>query len=58
MAAGHQGVRDGRIRHVVESIQSGFLESLTGLDKLHAEGEQALEAVDWEEEGEGADEGF
>lgn len=37
--------------------ESGFLESLTGLDKLHAEGEQALEAVDWEE-GEGADEDF
>jgi len=37
--------------------ESGFLESLTGLDKLHAEGEQALEAVDWEEE-EGADEDF
>ncbi|KAH9979848.1 E1-like protein-activating [Lactifluus volemus] len=36
--------------------ETGFLESLTGLDKLHAEGEQALEAVDWEEEG--ADEDF
>jgi ubiquitin-like modifier-activating enzyme ATG7 len=36
--------------------ETGFLESLTGLDKLHAEGEQALEAVDWEEEG--ADEAF
>jgi len=35
--------------------ESGFLESLTGLDKLHAEGEQALEAIDWEE---GADEDF
>ena len=35
--------------------ETGFLESLTGLDKLHAEGEQALEAVDWEE---GADEDF
>jgi ubiquitin-like modifier-activating enzyme ATG7 len=29
--------------------ETGFLESLTGLDKLYAEGEQALEAVDWEE---------
>lgn len=38
--------------------ESGFLENLTGLDKLHAEGEQALEAVDWDEEGEGADEDF
>ena len=38
--------------------ESGFLESLTGLDKLHAEGEQALEVVDWEEEGEGEDEDF
>ena len=28
----------------------GFLEKLTGLDKLHAEGEDALEAVDWDEE--------
>jgi ubiquitin-like modifier-activating enzyme ATG7 len=35
--------------------ETGFLESLTGLDKLHAEGEQALEAVDWEED---ADEDF
>lgn len=31
--------------------ETGFLETLTGLDKLHAEGEQALEAVDWEEGG-------
>ncbi len=31
--------------------ETGFLESVTGLDKLHAEGEQAMEAVDWEEEG-------
>ncbi|KAH9964020.1 hypothetical protein BJV74DRAFT_870571 [Russula compacta] len=31
--------------------EPGFLEGLTELDKLHAEGEQALEAVDWEEEG-------
>jgi ubiquitin-like modifier-activating enzyme ATG7 len=38
--------------------ESGFLESLTGLDKLHAEGEQALEAVDWEEEEDGADDDF
>ena len=30
--------------------EPGFLESLTGLDKLHAEGEEALEAVNWEEE--------
>lgn len=37
--------------------EAGFLESLTGLDKLYAESEQALEAVDWEEEGEG-DEDF
>lgn len=37
--------------------EPGFLESLTGLDKLHAEGEQALEAVDWEE-GEGAEDDF
>ncbi|KAH9007502.1 hypothetical protein EDB84DRAFT_1553886 [Lactarius hengduanensis] len=35
--------------------ETGFLEALTGLDKLYAEGEQALEAVDWEE---GADEDF
>ena len=27
-----------------------FLESLTGLDKLYVEGDQALKAVDWEEE--------
>ncbi|KDQ19117.1 hypothetical protein BOTBODRAFT_28607 [Botryobasidium botryosum FD-172 SS1] len=36
--------------------QPGYLEQLTGLDKLHAEGEAALESVDWEEEeGEGED---
>ena len=27
-----------------------YLEKLTGLDKLHDEGEAALEAVDWDEE--------
>jgi ubiquitin-like modifier-activating enzyme ATG7 len=31
--------------------ETGFLEALTGLDKLHVEGEQALEVVDWEDEG-------
>jgi ubiquitin-like modifier-activating enzyme ATG7 len=31
--------------------ETDFLEALTGLDKLYAEGEKALEAVDWEEEG-------
>lgn len=36
----------------------GFLEGLTSLDKLHAEDEQALEAADWEEEGEGVDDDF
>ena len=30
--------------------ESGFLESLTGLDKLHAEGERALLATSWEDE--------
>ena len=35
--------------------ESGFLESLTGLDKLHAEGEEALQAVDWEEGSEDED---
>jgi ubiquitin-like modifier-activating enzyme ATG7 len=29
-----------------------YLETLTGLDKLYDEGEAALEAVDWDEEGE------
>ena len=27
-----------------------YLETLTGLDKLHDEGEAALEAVDWDED--------
>lgn len=27
-----------------------FLEELTGLDKLYAGGEEALEAVDWDED--------
>jgi ubiquitin-like modifier-activating enzyme ATG7 len=31
---------------------SKFLERLTGLDKLYAEGEAALDNVDWEEEDE------
>jgi hypothetical protein len=31
--------------------ETGFLEALTRLDKLHAEGEPALEAADWEEGG-------
>ena len=31
--------------------ESDYLEKLTGLDKLHEEGEAALEAVDWDEEG-------
>jgi hypothetical protein len=26
---------------------TGFLEAVTGLDKLHAEGKETLEAVDW-----------
>jgi ubiquitin-like modifier-activating enzyme ATG7 len=29
-----------------------YLETLTGLDKLYDEGEAALEAVNWDEEGE------
>ncbi len=36
--------------------ETGYLEALTGLDKLYSEGEAALENVDWEvdddEEGE------
>ncbi|TFK37809.1 E1-like protein-activating [Crucibulum laeve] len=32
-----------------------YLETLTGLDKLFDEGEAALEAVDWDEDGEGDD---
>lgn len=33
-----------------------YLESLTGLDKLFAEGEAALESVDWDEDEDGGDE--
>jgi ubiquitin-like modifier-activating enzyme ATG7 len=32
--------------------EPGFLEVLTGLDKLYDEGEAALEDVDWDEEDE------
>ena len=32
--------------------EPGYLEAMTGLDQLHAEGEAALEAVDWEEDAE------
>ncbi|KAL6298925.1 E1-like protein-activating [Sparassis latifolia] len=35
--------------------EQGYLEALTGLDKLYSEGEAALENVDWVEEGEGDD---
>lgn len=30
--------------------ETGYLETLTGLDKLHMEGDAALESVDWEED--------
>lgn len=30
--------------------QQGYLEKLTGLDKLYDEGEAALESVDWDED--------
>ena len=30
--------------------EPGYLERLTGLDKLQAEGEAALEAIDWDED--------
>ena len=30
--------------------ETGYLEALTGLDKLYNEGDKALESVDWEEE--------
>ena len=33
--------------------ETGYLEKLTGLDKLYEEGEEALESVDWDEEDEG-----
>lgn len=29
--------------------EQGYLESITGLDKLYAEAEAALNSVDWEE---------
>jgi ubiquitin-like modifier-activating enzyme ATG7 len=32
--------------------ETGYLEALTGLDKLYDEGEAALEDVDWDEEDE------
>jgi len=36
--------------------ETGYLESLTGLDKLYDEGEAAFEAMGWDEgEGEGED---
>lgn len=33
-----------------------YLETLTGLDKLYAEGEAAFESVDWDDDGEEEDE--
>lgn len=38
--------------------ETGYLEELTGLAELHREGELALEAVDWEEEGDGEGDDF
>ncbi|EIW75651.1 E1-like protein-activating [Coniophora puteana RWD-64-598 SS2] len=35
--------------------ETGYLERLTGLDKLHSEGDAAFEAVDWDEEDEEGD---
>lgn len=31
--------------------ESDYLQKLTGLDQLYAEGEAVLEALDWEESG-------
>ena len=38
--------------------ETGYLEKLTGLDKLYEEGQAALENVDWDidEDGDGDDE--
>lgn len=36
--------------------ETGYLEALTGLDKLYDEGDKALESVDWEEEDEEGEE--
>ena len=33
--------------------EEGYLEKTTGLDKLHDEGEAALESVDWDEDDDG-----
>lgn len=39
--------------------ESNYLEKLTGLDKLHAEAEAAMEDVEWDEdEAEGAGDDF
>ncbi|KAG9126192.1 Autophagy protein 7 [Ceratobasidium sp. 392] len=35
--------------------ETGYLEKLTGLDKLHADSEAALESVDWVDEGDGGE---
>jgi len=37
------------------SIHNKYLRTLTGLDKLYAEGEKALEDVDWDVEDEEED---
>jgi ubiquitin-like modifier-activating enzyme ATG7 len=34
--------------------ETDYLEKLTGLDQLYAEGEAVLEAVDWDESDEGS----
>lgn len=36
--------------------ETGYLEALTGLDKLYDEGDKALESVDWEDEDEDGEE--
>lgn len=45
-----QAYRDGGFEFLVQVFnQQGFLEKVTGLDKLYEEAEAALNNVDWEE---------
>ncbi|EJD47537.1 hypothetical protein AURDEDRAFT_163407 [Auricularia subglabra TFB-10046 SS5] len=44
--------KDGRAILKRAFNERDFLEKLTGLDELYREGDAALEAVDWDEEGE------
>lgn len=50
-----QAYREGGLGFLLRVFnEPGFLESLTGLDKLYAESEAVLDSIDWEEDSDDA----